>query len=301
MTERDLFKSINDAVLDLQASQLQSYPKPLKRLANLLQHEDLAAANAKLTEGVDLSEFLASSPTSTGMVGTGNLSWPESERESLGLTFLLIQKFAENPDFMAGFGRNYYNGGRKVIASVHNVVSQLIIPFARDYKTFVESNGTVEPKLILAMSRRVFVVHGHDEGARETVARYLEKLNFEPIILHEQANMGRTIIEKVEAHGDVSFAVVLMTPDDEGGVLGERPKPRPRQNVLLELGYFIGRLGRQNVCALKRGVMELPSDFAGVVWEEMDEMGAWKLALARELAAVGHNVDLNLAVPRPGS
>jgi hypothetical protein len=86
-------------------------------------------------------------------------------------------------------------------------------------------------------SRKVFVVHGHDEGARETVARFLERLGFEAIILHEQASRGRTVIEKVEAHGDVGFAVVLLTPDDEGCVKGGTAKPRARQNVLLELGY----------------------------------------------------------------
>ncbi|AJQ46196.1 MULTISPECIES: TIR domain-containing protein [Pseudomonas] len=141
-------------------------------------------------------------------------------------------------------------------------------------------------------SRKVFIVHGHDEGARETVARFLERLGFQSIILHEQANQGRTVIEKVEAHGDVGFAVVLLTPDDEGCVKGGAPEPRARQNVLLELGYFLGRLGRAKVCALKRGSVEIPSDFAGVVWESMDKDG-WKQALGRELEAAGHEIDWN--------
>jgi hypothetical protein len=113
--------------------------------------------------------------------------------------------------------------------------------------------------------RKVFIVHGHDDGAREAVARFLERLGFEAIILHERANQGRTVIEKVEAHGDVGFAVVLLTPDDEGCVKGDTLVPRARQNVILELGYFIGRLGRKRVCALKRGDVEIPSDFGGVV------------------------------------
>jgi predicted nucleotide-binding protein len=141
-------------------------------------------------------------------------------------------------------------------------------------------------------SRRIFVVHGHDEGARETLARFLEKLDFDPIILHEQANRGGTVMEKIEAHGDVGFAVVLLTPDDEGCVKGGTPEPRARQNVLLELGYFLGRLGRDKVCALKRGTVEIPSDFAGVVWESMDGNG-WKQALGRELEAAGHEIDWN--------
>lgn len=73
-------------------------------------------------------------------------------------------------------------------------------------------------------SRKVFIVHGHDDGARETVARFLERIGLEAIILHEQANQGRTIIEKVVAHSDVGFAVVLLTPDDEGCVKPKLPE-----------------------------------------------------------------------------
>ena len=149
-----------------------------------------------------------------------------------------------------------------------------------------------------AISRRVFVVHGHDEGARETVARFLDKIGFEPIILHEQANQGRTVIEKIEAQADVGFAVVLLTPDDEGCVKGGESEPRARQNVLLELGYFLGRLGRSRVCALKRGQVEIPSDFAGVVWENMDASGGWKQALGRELEAAGFDMDWNKIMRR---
>ncbi|WP_340052224.1 nucleotide-binding protein [Pseudomonas proteolytica] len=141
-------------------------------------------------------------------------------------------------------------------------------------------------------SKRIFIVHGHDDGPRETAARFLEKIGFEPIILHEQANRGRTIIEKIEANRDVGFAVVLLTPDDEGCVRGAEPEPRARQNVLLELGYFLGYLGRDKVCALKKGSLEIPSDFAGVVWTSMDSDG-WKQALSLELQDAGYKIDWN--------
>jgi len=142
------------------------------------------------------------------------------------------------------------------------------------------------------LSKRIFLVHGHDEGPRETAARFLEKIGFDPIILHEQANRGRTIIEKIEANRDVGFAVVLLTPDDEGCVTGGKPAPRARQNVLLELGYFLGYLGRDKVCALKKGALEIPSDFAGVVWTSMDGDG-WKNALCLELQDAGYVIDWN--------
>lgn len=142
-------------------------------------------------------------------------------------------------------------------------------------------------------SRKVFVVHGHDEGAREAVARFLEQIGLEPIILHERANQGRTIIEKVEAEADVLFAVVLLTPDDEGCKKGGSLQPRARQNVVFELGYFVGHLGRNHVCALMRGEVEIPSDFTGVVYAKFDESGGWKQALGRELEAAGIVFDWN--------
>lgn len=140
------------------------------------------------------------------------------------------------------------------------------------------------------LSNKIFVVHGHDEGAREAVARFVERLGFEAIILHEQTNCGRTIIEKIEVHGNVGFAVVLLTPDDFGGKAGGEAKPRARQNVVLELGYFVGRLGRGRVCALLRGELEIPSDFSGVAYQSMDSAGAWKSALAKELEDAGYGI-----------
>lgn len=154
------------------------------------------------------------------------------------------------------------------------------------------SRSDIPEQNSIHLSKKIFLVHGHDEGPRETAARFLEKIGFDPIILHEQANRGRTIIEKIEANRDVGFAVVLLTPDDEGCVNGGKPGPRARQNVLLELGYFLGYLGREKVCALKKGTLEIPSDFAGVVWTSMDGDG-WKNALCLELQDAGYEIDWN--------
>jgi predicted nucleotide-binding protein len=142
-------------------------------------------------------------------------------------------------------------------------------------------------------SKKVFVVHGRAEAPREAVARFLERLGFQPIILHEQANQGRTVIEKVENHSDVGFAVVILTPDDEGNLKGEAPQPRARQNVMLELGYFIGKLTRRRVCTFRVGEVEIPSDWRGVVDESYDAAGAWKQVLARELDAAEYEIDWN--------
>ena len=145
-------------------------------------------------------------------------------------------------------------------------------------------------------SRKVFVVHGLDNEAKEGTARFLGRLGLEPVILHEQASSGRTIIEKFETYsGDIAFAVVLLTPDDVGYPRNgpNEPKPRARQNVILELGYFMGRLGRDRVCALHRGDVELPSDYQGVIYVELDTGGAWRPKLAQELAQAKLPIDLS--------
>jgi predicted nucleotide-binding protein len=140
---------------------------------------------------------------------------------------------------------------------------------------------------------KVFVVHGREEGPREAVARFLERLGFRPIILHEQANQGMTVIEKVEANSDVGFAVIILTPDDVGALKGEELQPRARQNELLELGYFIGKLTRRRVCTLKVGELEIPSDWRGVVDEPYDAGRGWRQTLARELKAAEYEIDWN--------
>ncbi len=147
-------------------------------------------------------------------------------------------------------------------------------------------------------NRKVFVVHGHDHGMKETVARFLELIDLEPVILHEQANEGRTIIEKFEDYSDVSYAIVLLTPDDlgrpsEGDI---EPSPRARQNVIFEFGYFIGKLGRDRVCGLKRGNVEILSDYSGVLYIDFDASGTWKLLLIKEMKAVGFEIDANKAL-----
>ena len=143
-------------------------------------------------------------------------------------------------------------------------------------------------------TRDVFVVHGRADGPKQAVARFLTKLELRPIILHEQPSQGRTIIEKFEAHTTVAFAIVLVTPDDEGRHRGEPElSPRARQNVIWEWGYLVAKLGRERVCALYSSGTELPSDLNGVAWVEMDAAGAWQLEVARELRAVNVAVDTN--------
>mgnify|MGYP000990499644 CR=1 FL=1 len=142
---------------------------------------------------------------------------------------------------------------------------------------------------------KVFIVHGHDNAAKEAVARFVEKIGLEAIILHEQASSGNTIIEKIEANSNVGFAIVLYTPCDLGASKEEKDqlKPRARQNVIFEHGYLIGKIGRKNVCHLFKSGVETPSDIEGLVYAPMDAGDGWKYTVAKEMKACGYDVDLN--------
>jgi predicted nucleotide-binding protein len=163
-------------------------------------------------------------------------------------------------------------------------------------KYFPESSPPPEPAAPAPAAfdlTRVFLVHGRDDGTKETVARFLEGLGLKVDILHEHANKGRSLITKFrEVSEGCSFAVVLMTPDDKGGIKdSEILKPRARQNVVFEMAYFIGKLGFERVAALVKGEIERPSDLDGVVYIDM-EKGDWKLDLMKELKAAGYSVNL---------
>jgi predicted nucleotide-binding protein len=150
-----------------------------------------------------------------------------------------------------------------------------------------------------AIGSKVFLVHGRDTGARESCARFLSQLGLQVVILHEQADQGQTVIEKFVKHSNVGFAVVLLTADDRGGERNaqfDAQKPRARQNVIFELGFFLGKLGTSRVCALYEEGVELPSDYHGVIYVSIDGGESWKLRLAKDLKAAGLEVDMNRVV-----
>lgn len=141
---------------------------------------------------------------------------------------------------------------------------------------------------------KVFVVHGHDDHAKERTARFVEKLGLTSIVLHEQASRGRTIIEKIEEYSNVGFAIVLYSPDDLGNAKTDAEngelKGRARQNVILEHGYLMGKLGRENVVPLVIGKVELPNDISGMVYISDKD---WKVDVAREMKDAGYDIDFN--------
>ena len=151
------------------------------------------------------------------------------------------------------------------------------------------------PEINAVIKNKVFIVHGHDDLAKEQLARFITSVGLEPIILHEQVSGSNTIIEKFLKYAkEVCFAVVIYSPCDVGSKKGaEILSPRARQNVVFEHGFFIAKLGRENVTAIVKGDVEKPNDISGVVYETFDEGGAWKFKLAREMKFAGCDIDMN--------
>lgn len=164
----------------------------------------------------------------------------------------------------------------------------ILITYFEDLEDNDQSSKTQNNALDFS---KVFIVHGHDGELKQSVARLIEKQNIEAIILSEQTNQGKTIIEKLEQNSNVGCAVCLFTGDDTGkGTNDEVYHSRARQNVVFEAGLFMGKLGRDHVVFLADSGIELPSDLNGIVYSSIT---SWQIELLKELKKMGYPIDLN--------
>lgn len=195
----------------------------------------------------------------------------------------------------SGMDKSYYESsfesGKKELIHLINVMQE-DLSLSNDFEV-IENEKT---QIIEESNDRIFLVHGHNEEMKQSSARFIEKLSLNPIILHEQPNKGRTIIEKFTDYSNVGFAIVLLSADDLAFNKKDKVENasfRARQNVILELGFFLGKLGREKVVVLFEQVenFEIPSDYQGVLFIPYDSNGNWKLPIAKELKAVGFKID----------
>lgn len=186
------------------------------------------------------------------------------------------------------FWRNHGNSAKAYIES-------LIIDIQNDEYEFINDIQTNDEEETMS-KQRVFIVHGHDIAAENIVARTLEKLDLDVIILHEQPDDSKTIIEKIEKYTNVNYAIVLYTPCDLGKEKSENiEKPRARQNVVFEHGYLLSKLGRDKVCALVSENVDIPGDYAGVLYVPVKDYSedTWIIRLARNMRSAGLDIDMN--------
>ena len=191
-------------------------------------------------------------------------------------------------DFQAQRERDHQNAFRRQMEQAKGIIQSAVDALTESVS---EANEEASQLVETYAPKKVFIVHGHAEAVNQEVARTIEKLGLEAIILHEQPNTGKTIIEKFEEYAkDVNFAVILLTADDK--IEGE-DFFRARQNVVFEMGYFMGALGRRNVMCILQENVEKPGDIDGVVYTIIDKAGGWKYSLIKELKACGYDVDAN--------
>lgn len=285
------------------------YKKQFSSCENMLGHLRALASDDKFFE---TEQHQASIKADSAVMGIADMlnddifrcqkhiANPVDEKAGLNLYTEITSRY---DSVIKGFGNGLYQyyaeqhfydpeiSGDTLTHNLNILLNKMLSYRAQKYGISTETRNTVTH-----MSNKIFIVHGHDEAAKQTMARTLEHGGFEPIILHEQASSGRTIIEKIESYADVSFAVVLYTECDLGRAKEkecEDEQYRARQNVVFEHGYLIGRLGRERVCALVKGKVETPGDISGVVYIPMDDAGAWKMDLAKEMQNIGITVDMN--------
>lgn len=260
---------------------------------------------SKLTEqlekGREIQQIQINSPDEL------NTAWAR-EKKWIDYVSEMLQRYFDNEaikeEFAYAYGsmrmamdfyeeaENFTNSITAKVTALESIIERLdLIPDANIAMQAAKPNITKK-------TNEVFIVHGHEEANRMNVVRFIESIGLKPIVLHEQASDGKTIIEKLEYYSDVGFAVVVMSPDDMGYPVSqpEKIQPRARQNVLVELGFFVGKLSRKNVCVLYTQGVELPTDFLGVVYVALDSGGGWKFQLAREIKSAGLEIDLNKAV-----
>lgn len=210
-----------------------------------------------------------------------NFNFLDLDRDEMD--YLHYENYIDNYKDYFGYKINEYRTNMaKSISSLESIRDRL--------ELFEESDP---PERIFG--EKIFIVHGHNEGAKHKIARFIEDLDLTAIILDEQP-IGHTIIDKFEEHaGEAGFAIILLTGDDIGAPKDQKDnlQPRARQNVILEFGYFLGELGRKRIGVLYEEDVELPSDIAGLEYIPLDNAGGWKIKLAKGIRDAGFTVDMN--------
>lgn len=250
----------------------------------LLLTEHINAANNGNPDNLDAWKAKAGVILGQVLAGSG----AQLEADLRATRFLLSAVSSATTDEQRQAARR--RGMLKAVSILEAAITQLEIE-----DELAADTGDVEP--VLSQGEEIFIVHGRDDGQKETVARFLQDLTGrKPIILHEQADIGSTtLIEKFEAAARrVGYAVVVATADDVGRAETDNDlQPRSRQNVVFEMGYFFGLLGRRKVAFLYEPGVEAPSDMSGIVYIALDSNRGWRMALANSIEAAGFEVDRN--------
>lgn len=216
------------------------------------------------------------------------LTLPKALQDMKSLTYSLYKKLASSTDPMSFLFE--ITGEGKYSDSLHEFNKMFIGYLAKVLEEIINANPELEKGNIEKVKgNKVFIVHGHDTLLKTETQLLLARAGVNNVVLHEQPDKGRTIIDKLIEEGkDSNFAIAILSPDD---MLNDGTQ-RARQNVILEIGYFMGQLGKERVRLIVRDNIEIPSDLQGILYEKYDGSGAWKLRILKELIAAGIYADI---------
>jgi predicted nucleotide-binding protein len=280
-------------------------PKTTIPLELLVNHQEAETKIVdRIKKGKKLLDITIQNPQQLHDAGKEYSKWNDFNKELLKRLFTSEEIFLEYDRYRGGMGILMRE---KTLGEKRNDFTENIEDKCHRFDSIIErlelipesisntaSSATQNINSKETNNSQIFIVHGHDDSAKLEVARFIEKIGFEPIILSEQASESKTIIEKIEKYSDVGFGVVIYSPCDVGGKNKDFPElvGRARQNVVFEHGFLIGKLGRSKVCPLVTGNVETPNDISGIAYTSMDSSN-WKIALAKELRTANYSVDMN--------
>jgi len=239
----------------------------------------------------ELSQW-ADWPGAESSFSAGNWDLPGNFEAVKSLAFALYKRLSEADDLVDLLFTVSNEGNLKL--AIHSLHKSFLGYFAKALDDIVNANPEIDAsKVEKVKGNTVFIIHGHNELVKTQVQLLLTRAGVHSLVLHEQPDKGRTIIDKLIEEGNTSnYAIALLTADDrlETGIV------RARQNVILEIGYFMGQLGKSRVRLLVSEGVEIPSDLQGILYEKYDAAGQWKMKILKELRAAGIYVDLEAAI-----
>lgn len=220
---------------------------------------------------------------------------PDNLSDAKSLTYHLYKKIGEDKNIGMDLAMEMF--GQQRFADNTREFNSTFIDYLGDaLQDIINANpelDNIEPRK--SKGDLVFIIHGHDNELKREIQLLLQNAGINNVVLHEQVDKGRTIIDKLIGETEsAGYAVALLTPDD----LTDQGLQRARQNVILEIGYFIGKLGKERIRMITKGDIEIPSDLQGILYEKFDPSGAWKIKLLKEIQAVGIYVDMQNAISK---
>jgi hypothetical protein len=262
-----VLREVENTIHDLRRSDYKGFSRFIAKLHKQLNSDELIDITEGLKANIDLKAWVEDGLKSQrGTVGSARLNWPAETEKELGLVIALTEAFALKKESIFSpeqFSFQFYYQSNKFNDNIGHMVDEVYVPFGRDFVEYVKGLSQVEgdgfqrrPEIDVSV-RKVFIVHGHDNESKQTVARFFESLDFEPIILHEQASGGRTIIEKIEAYDQVGFAVVLLTPDDVGASKNDESNLNQGRGKMLLRSLVILLLGLGDLVPLRSSAVSL--------------------------------------------